>query len=193
MSIFGPLVEPGIDQTVDSTCILTSGEFLTEEDSVARLHSILSDSGLFKIFREVGGYYTQPREGQDRKDPRIDLIVGPKPELLALGWNYGFVGIECKKSGVKANNAIAQMLDYQRAVWTLPKGYKIVLSHCFLWPLEKQHGVISSIFAQQKLGSAFTTNFYDLVLATGEVVIFRYGHSGAEVCQRNVGNRAGSR
>jgi hypothetical protein len=175
------------------TPLLTVGDFADEAQSVISLDRHLQRCGQFKIYKEVPGYYTQPREGQDRKDPRIDRIISPTPELIRMGWHYGFIGIECKRSNIKANHPIAQMMDYQRAVWTINNGFKIALSYCFLWPFEKCHGFLGSMLAQQKLGSAYVTSYGTFTLAVGEHVLFRMSEDKIEVPHINVGNRAGSR
>jgi hypothetical protein len=189
------ILATGLDEYangLDENLLMTSGNYLDERQSVEAFDRIVEPSGLFKVHKEVRGYYTQPREGQERKDPRIDRILSPSPELLLSGWGYGFVGVECKRSGIKANTAIAQMMDYQRAIWTLNTGHKIHLSYCFLWPLKKCHGFAGSIFAQQKLGSAYV-HYNTFTLSVGEHVLFRLSDRGPEIPQINVGNRAGSR
>jgi hypothetical protein len=178
--------------TRDENLLMTAGDYIDEVASVNAFDAIIESSGFFRVYKEVRGYYTQPREGQERKDPRIDRIISPTPELLRMGWTYGFVGVECKRSGIKANTAIAQMMDYQRAIWTLNSGHKIHLSYCFLWHLKKCHGFVGSLFAQQKLGSAYV-HYNTFTLSVGEHVLFRLSDRGVEIPQINVGNRAGSR
>jgi hypothetical protein len=179
-------------QARQNDALMTTGCYKDETESVLALSEILVESGQFKIYKEVWGYYTQPREGQERKNPRIDMILSPNPQMLKAGWRYGFIGIECKRSNIKANHAIAQMMDYQRAIWTLNTGHKICLSYCFLWHFPKCHGFVGSMFAQQKLGSAYI-HYNTFTLAVGEHVLLRMHDNKIEIPQINVGNRAGSR
>lgn len=153
----------------------TTGEWATELESVAALDAHVEVTGLFSIYREVRGYYLQPRIGQEDKTPRIDRILVPKPELIAAGWTLGCVGVECKRSNEKIGRPISQMLDYSRAAWLIKPANDlwIVLRWVFLWPAKATGGPIASVLAQNRLGTlhyddrnrlAFRTAAQDLAL-----------------------------
>lgn len=173
---------------------LTAGRWATEQDSVAELDRILTQIGAFNVYREVVGEYIQPRVGQDRKTPRIDRMLIPKTELIEAGWAHGPIGIECKRSGEKLGPAIAQCIDYSRAVWH-HRDYRLALNWVFLWPAEKTHGALASILAQQRIGTAFTSPYELLKLASGEQVLASFNPDGQlrRVRAGDWGRKAGSR
>ena len=193
---------PILGPTVDHVGLYTCGDWETENHSTAALDSILTELGHFIIYREVEGYYLQPRLGQDLKRPRIDRILVPKPHLIEAGWHHGPIGIECKRSGAKVGPAMSQLLDYSRAAWLVEptKGIWIVVQWLFLWPLEYLHGPLASIQAQHRVGSATpNTSTYNrsvaLTLSTGTMpAVGIFHHDGTvHVGPGLNGRKAGSR
>ena len=144
---------------------ITVGSYETEDDAKLALDRELAhckDAGgndLFWLCKEVCGAFVQPRPCQNDRTLhglRIDRLLLPSPKLRELGWEYGAIGIEVKKSGVKIGPAISQAIDYSRAVWTLPDfgNIRVWLDWIFIWPMVKQHGPIASVLAQNRIGSA---------------------------------------
>lgn len=154
----------------------------------------MEDSGLFKIYREVPGYYIQRRLHQEEKNARIDRVLSPRDSLIRCGWQHGPIGIEVKAPGTKAGPAIAQMLDYSRAVWTIPSGFNFYLSWIFLWHLEVQTNTVASILAQHRLGTACTSPWEMFTLASGQVSLLRIRRDNEVLVGKATnGRRAGSR
>lgn len=60
--------------------------------------------------------------------------------------------MECKKTGEKPGRPLSQAIDYTRSVFDFTHGFMIMLRWVFVWPLEKQHGALASIMAQNKVG-----------------------------------------
>lgn len=149
----------------------TAGYYRTEVESCTALDRALEKPGLFNIYREVPGYFLQPKLGQEFKNPRIDRILTPKPALTALGWEYGPIGIECKRSMMRLGPPISQLLDYNRAIFEIKKGVWIKPEWLFLWPLDKVTGPVESILAQHRLGGAWVERWGgDLVFHSGQTL-----------------------
>lgn len=178
----------------DTRNLVTAGSWATEEASCAALDTILDLIDGFRVFREVRGVYTQPRVAQDQKTPRIDRVLTPLPKLMELGWCHGPIGIECKRSGEKLGPPISQCLDYSRALWEINHNW-VALNWVFLWPAEKTSGTVASILAQQRIGTADTSRYHSLKLASGEAVLARFDVDGhlEHVKDGNWGRKTGSR
>jgi hypothetical protein len=161
---------------------------------VDALDELIETSGHFMIYRQVRGSYLQPKLGQELKSPRIDRILVPKPQLIQQGWRHGPIGIECKKSGENIGRSIAQLLDYGRAAWLIEptKGLWIMCQWLFLWPTPKTSGVLASILAQHRVGTA-EPHCDGLRLASGESVIGRFDRYGLHIGAGTNGLKAGSR
>jgi len=133
-------------------------------------------SNLLRVYREMRGTLIQPRCCQHDRAVRIDCVLIPTPKFA--GWTLGAVGLEFKKSGMKIGKPVSQMLDYSRALWKLPpSGISIALDWVFLWPAEKEHGDLASLFAQQRIGTAFPS-YGGVDFFAGEVRIFQLRHDG---------------
>jgi len=171
----------------------THGNFATEAESVNALLEILHKIDLFNIYREVRGTYLHPRPGVPPQTPRIDVILGPKQELIDKGWTHGFVGIECKRSHEKIGRPISQMLDYSRAVWDIDAaGRRVMLNWVFLWPLHGQGGPIASVMAQNRIGNivmGHNTCLYFQSCGTIAMV----GVLGVDLRETTQGQKVGSR
>lgn len=173
---------------------LTFGPWTDERESVNALDEVLENCGLFRIYKEVPGYYLQPKPTRHLTSPRIDRVLSPAQLLVESGWSHGLIGIEGKASGVKSGPALSQMLDYSRAIWCLPYGYRVWLNWIFLWPLRKQHLTIASIMAQNCIGSAYPQRWRPLNLMSGEQAILRVHSTGEfDIGAGQNGQRIGSR
>lgn len=174
----------------------TCGDWNTEDESMAALDDIIEHSGLFMIYREVRGFYLQPRLDQELKRPRIDRVLVPRPSLIQGGWQHGPIGVEGKRSGERVGPAIAQILDYSRAAWLVEpsKGLWVMLPWLFLWPAKKTGGTVASILAQHRVGTAEPTYRNGIKFATGEQVLGSFGPAGTyRIGKGTNGRKAGSR
>ncbi len=181
--------------------LTTCGNFTTEAESVKALDDYLAQINHFNVYREVTGELLHPRYDADKKNPRIDRILVPKPTLERHGWAYGCVGIECKKSGKKLGRPISQALDYSRAVWAINATKVLVFcKYIFIWPLDAVYGSTSSIMAQHNIGCAFashTGSSWDrFVLQVGGINHFQFFPQSGEIRINEAiksGSKTGSR
>lgn len=133
---------------------LTCGEYVTEPDSVAALLSIINPAH-WSVKTEVDGWMLHPRLDTDGSGVvRVDAILKPTTRLIEYGWRWGFVGIECKRSGKKLGRVISQAMDYTRCVWNLPNGIDVMTRFVFAWPCEPQRGDLESLMVQNRIGVA---------------------------------------
>jgi len=187
-----------------SSCLhalCTAGEYWTEEDACKAFDAAVSRSGAFKFWREVTGECMQPLPGNIIKNKyRIDRVLLPTDKLREAGWTKGLIGVEIKRSKVKAGPPLSQMLDYQRCAWSSPKNIKVHLDYVFLFPLEKTMGTIASLMAQNRVGTCFLDNheqseWHRLAFFLGEqkVVVCYLNKGVIEVGNLNVGSKTGSR
>ncbi len=174
--------------------------YATETESAAALDALLAQVALWNVWAEVPGVMLQPKPCQRDRTVRIDRLLIPNQRLVDQGWKHGAIGIEIKRSGIKMGPAIAQAMDYTRAVWTLPRGgVQVWLSWVFLWPMPKQGGPVASILAQNRVGTATSDHWTTLQLKSGEQNILRVHspHSGrrgqVDIGSGTNGRRVGSR
>lgn len=174
---------------------ISFGEWETEKESVAVIRDILVNSGMFKIYDEVDGELMQPRLHAEKKDMRIDMILSPTSDLIKKGWTLGPVGLECKRSGVKLNEPLAQVMDYQRTVWTVDNGFRFMYQYSFLWPYYSAHGLAASIMAQQRIGTVELREGHEISFWCGEQWVLRYNLKDRTFKPRTPrnGNKSGSR
>lgn len=133
----------------------TCGYFATEEESCARFDEIFCNKLkiYFGVFKEVKGAYVVNSHCLDKCGCRIDRILIPKKPLIDRGWKFGAIGIECKKSGVKAGRPLSQCIDYRDAAFKFgSSGMTIMLEQVFLWPFGCSHGAFQSLIAQRRVG-----------------------------------------
>ena len=132
----------------------TAYDFATEKAAVADLQQRLKNVWLFNVHCEVDSAEITHRKPwhETKKGFRIDLILEPTDELIDSGWPYGYIGIECKRSGIPLGPPIIQMLQYHNATWRV-RGEVVELDYIFLWPCRKQSSLAASIFAQTHTGS----------------------------------------
>jgi len=176
--------------TIERTC----GTWQTEAESVAAFDRLIDEIGLFMIYREIRGMYLQPKLGQELKTPRIDRVLVPRPSLIDQGWTHGPIGIECKRSDENIGRPLAQLLDYSRATWLIEptKGIWVMLPWVFLWPMPKTSGVLASLLAQHRIGSA-EPHYSGLKLASGGSVLGQFTKYGVRIGAGTNGLKAGSR
>jgi hypothetical protein len=176
-----------------------AGNYETEEHATADLDRILESSGLFRIYREVEGYYLSHRPNREQKQARIDRILVPDQRLRDKGWN-AIVGVEAKRTGANVGPAVAQAIDYTWCMFRVGSTY-LYPEWIFLWPLEQQYGGLESVMAQNRIGHVYTTH----TKARGEELIFgqsatrllSIGAGGEFSCRGDlvsiVGRKTGSR
>jgi hypothetical protein len=184
----GSGVEPSWYQTW-----FTTGSWSTEEESASALDRLLSDLGMFRVYREVPGTLTQPRVGQRERTLRIDRVLVPVAELKERGWKHGAVGVEIKRSGVNIGPPLAQAIDYVRGSWQVG-GLWLQLGAVFLWPTMKQGGPIASLMVHNRIGTASFSRYDHLKFSLGEeVLLANNAYSGIRVGATESGRGAGSR
>lgn len=141
--------------TEENRCQFTTGNWVEEDAAKADLDDRLAKCDLFTVFSEVNGVYVQPRYLAEDKHPRIDRLLIPKPRLVAAGWKYGALGIECKASGRKLGPIVAQCEDYSRAAFRSPTtGLDVMCKWIFIWPLSEFAGDIASVMTSNRIGGA---------------------------------------
>lgn len=173
---------------------VTCGSYADETAACSAFDLLVEKTGMFKIHKEIWGDLIQPRTGCEQKRMKIDRILSPKNELIALGWTHGPIGVELKRSGVKIGPPLSQALDYCRTAWEMPGGYRIVLNFSFLFPVEKQHGTVASIMAQQRIGTISSTKWNPLSFCVGECVAIRFDEFWNVTMNKvDCGRKAGSR
>jgi hypothetical protein len=176
---------------------LTCGEYVTEPDSVAALLSIINPAH-WSVRTEVDGWMLHPRLDTEGSGwVRIDAILKPTPLLIEQGWRWGFVGIECKRSGKKLGRVISQAMDYTRCVWNLPNGIDVMTRFVFVWPCEQQRGDLESMMVQNRVGVAKhrEKNGQRLILFfNGTIAYADNGHQPPAIANElRGGSRKGSR
>lgn len=172
----------------------TIGEWATESESAMAFDKAVP-ADLFKVHCEVRGTLMSPRPAQADRSMRIDRVLVPTEQLLSLGWQFGIIGCELKRSGEKIGPAIAQAMDYSRTAWQLGP-FRVLTDYTFIWPMAKQGNTVGSILAQNRIGSADANDRVQFKLMCGETPILRIEPGsykpirvGATAC----GARAGSR
>lgn len=133
----------------------TYGTFSSESESCEALDEIIMKINGFVVHKEITGEIMHPRHGTKDRGVRIDRILLPKNQMARHGWDYGCIGIECKKSDKKVGRPLSQILDYTRAIWRITDtGIYTYCRYIFLWPMTKASGPVASIMAQNNIGSA---------------------------------------
>lgn len=175
----------------------TAGSYATEAEAAAAFDDAVLACGLWTVYIEVPGTLCQPRPAQSDKSLRIDRVLVPNQRLRDLGWAYGVIGVEIKKSGIGIGPPIAQAMDYSRAVWTLSQlgGTRVWLDWVFIWPMPKQSFTVASILTQNRIGSASSDIWTFLQLKSGEHNLIKVSRDGRiEIGHAIVnGRKAGSR
>ena len=130
----------------------TQGNYKTEDSAHEYIDQLLGTAGdLFKVFSEVDGVFSSVRLGH--KEVRIDRVLWPLRPLLAIGWRYGAVGIEIKKSNHPAGRLINQASDYVESMWTIPSsGLRFALNSVFIFPAFEYTDALASVMAARRVG-----------------------------------------
>ena len=156
----------------------TYGDYETEALACEHLDDILGKLTSFRVYKEVPGELMHPRYGTEDRKVRIDRLMVPVPSMAKLGWCYGCIGIECKRSGKKVGRPISQILDYTRAIWQLTDtGVNVYCRYIFLWPMYKTSGPLASIMAQNNIGTACidgSGDWHRLALQLGESNLLQF-------------------
>lgn len=177
-----------------SYSITTALEFTDEAAACDRLDELVQATGCFTIHREVRGYYLQPRMDAETKDARIDRILSPTAKLISAGWKLGPVGIECKVSKKKIGRCLCQAMDYSRAIWAMPNGFRILLPWIFIWPLDRVTHDLESVMAQNRIGWSTSNTWHTIKFAVAATTAFSYSHDGQiHTHDLPMGFKAGSR
>jgi len=165
----------GTYRAIDATC----GDYLTEADAAAAFDE-LAPCDMFDVATEVSGALRWPLHGQEvGTRVRIDRVLVPTQRTLDAGWEHGAIGVEIKKSGVKAGKSLNQMFDYLRSTFTIA-GQQMQLGYAVLWPYRgPEGGVLSSIFHGQRLAYAHPTD---------DGIVMRRTDSGGSTMDLIVGN-----
>lgn len=167
------------------------GQWTTEADACAELDRRVEESGLFRSYAEVNGYYLASRIHRQPRSARIDRILVPTDRLRSAGWNAA-IGVEIKASGEKLGPALCQAIDYTYAAFDL-RGTYVHPELIFLWPLPDQSGAVKSVMVQNGIGSLYDTYSESLVFMA-EHGLIRVGRNGSvtlnqHVAARKVGSR----
>ncbi|MCL4500379.1 MAG: hypothetical protein M1438_00810 [Deltaproteobacteria bacterium] len=167
-------------------------------------------SDYFNIYRECKGEAIYVKKlkrlfayWDNKKVPtsgKIDFILEPTDLLEKIGWEIGCIGVEVKSSSLinkKPGKAIAQILDYQSRIYSLPNG-KAELSMIFLFPYRDTAEFIASIMQQEGLGfvkyEPCYGNFQLLHPNTSHEFIFAYSSNGeVQIRRPRYGKRFGHR
>ena len=176
----GTLRLPDGTQVTRLSTTETTGDWLTEAASADAFEAAVAPSGLFRIYREVTGTLTQPRPEQVAKAMRIDRVLIPTQGLVALGWTYGAVGVEIKRSGVRIGPPLAQAMDYTRGAW-LVQGVLVHLGAVFLWPCDHQTGPLSSLMVHNRIGTVTPSRSAAALFVLGPETILRIGYDGRAI------------
>jgi hypothetical protein len=174
----------------------TSGAFATEEHALVAFDDVVERSSLFRLYREVEGYYMTHRPGRDLSHPRIDRILVPNSRLREQGW-VATVGVEAKRSGSKLGPLVCQALDYSWAIYDIGNTY-LHPEAIFLWPLDKDGlegesigHAIESVMTQNRIGYVRPTPKDNGVqFGLGGCWVLSFGDSGV-VARRDIFDRVG--
>lgn len=176
--------------------------FPLEADSARRIDAVLNgeQQRLFKVYREVSGRRLYIPPGKDQGGtPRIDRVLVPYPPAMDLGWRWGAVGIELKRSGEKVGPAVEQSVDYQHCQFRVPWAW-VHLDLVFLFPFCKATGFQESVMARNNIGGAWIRNSRgSLVLTMRGTDILELAANGAAMrevrdvaTERKFGNQGNS-
>lgn len=167
----------------------------TETENATAFDQTIEATGLFTAYPEVPGTLTQPKPGQVVKSVRIDRILVPTQTLLDHGWGHGIIGVEIKRNDAHLGRAVAQAMDYTRAIWTLPgSNFAVATPWVFIYPFDKQHGDIASLMAQNRVGTASANDWAVLRFNSGEANILHLSNTGElRIGAGSSGRKVGSR
>lgn len=175
--------------------VTTPGNWATEDASLEAFDRLIQQTGAFRVFKQVRGQYVQNLPYKDHAEPRIDRVLMPTPETVSMGWTYGPVGVEAKKSGVKIGRPVAQMLDYRRALFNINNsGTWVHLSWVFLWPMSQIHSEFASVMAQSQVGGIAPHWKGGITIHSGQNAIATHTpDEGFRIRNCRIGKKVGSR
>lgn len=142
-----------------SAVLKTCGHYATEDQAVCDLLSKVNVSH-WVVHREVDGWLLHPRSFSDGKlNLRVDVMLEPTEYLQLLGWRWGPIAIECKRSKFNVGPALCQIMDYTRCVWSLPNGFQVMSRLSFLWHFKPPGGTVASMMVNNRIGGAFLRDY----------------------------------
>ncbi len=178
----------------------TVGKHADEPAAWQEFDEIISRSGAFTMYREVRGEYIHPRIETEDKTARIDRILIPTNKLLDAGWKHGgAIGVEGKKSDMKAGPLVVQAIDYTRCAFRIERNECLIANvlprWVFVYPVKPGAGDIASIMQRNRIGTVFVNGYSGaLVFSCGNTsVITIYGDGLVKAKDTNIGNKRGSR
>lgn len=177
---------------------ITLGHFMQEHQAWDAFdQAVALDGGLWKSYAEVRGYHFAPMVGQDHEGKQIDRILVPTAKMIELGWKYGSIGIEVKKSGMALAPIFSQCLDYRRSVFTLTHNFRIHLDTIFVFEADKQQGGMGHLCCANRIGTCHRDKRTGrLKFYLGELCVFRFEADGKPKFGLNVnsvGRKCGHR
>jgi len=172
----------------------TAGAFASEHESLAAFDEAVDRSGLFRLYREVDGYYVTHRPERELSCPRIDRILVPNAKLRELGW-VATIGVEAKRSGAKLGPMVCQALDYSWAIYRVSDTY-LHPEAIFLWPVDRE-GIdgetighaIESVMTQNRIGYACPAR-EGVQFGVGGCWVLSFSSAGV-VARRDIFDRVG--
>lgn len=173
----------------------TFGTWDTEEDAAKEFDRLVMIGGLFRnVYREIPGFYVQPKMFQTEKKCRIDRILMPSPALIEAGWEHGPIGVELEASRRKVAGPIEQLMDYTRAAWTIEKGYHILIERFFLWPWCESAGNVLSLAVQHRIGGISISWEHELRFWVGSTRVIGRNADGSILARKIAsGKKSGHR
>ena len=172
---------------------LTCGPWRTEAEAEDYAVAFLERTDLFKLYRQVPGRPLCQRHFQTPKTVRADILLLPRPRLLAAGWGDGAIVVEVKRSGEKTGPGYSQLLDYLNTAWPLAGGVCVLPTFGFLFPVRKRFGPLASIMAQQHIGTAWVDQGTLWLYAGESRVMTIYESGGVRLGHTNIGHGLGAR
>lgn len=93
----------------------TGGGYDTEDEAKTHFATLISASGLFDVEREVEAIPIDVVEKKNKEWGYIDFVMFPTESALTGGWTLGPIGVEVKREGESAGEALAQTWDYRQS------------------------------------------------------------------------------
>lgn len=158
-------------QTTDPLGTLTCGMYKTEIDACREFDSIIDGTGLFTIAREVLATPMDTDDWRLAKRGRLDRALMPTHLAIDRGWQLGAIGVEVKRSQVKAGPPMAQARDYRRSWLQIDSRQAFRISFAFLFPYRPAGGGMAySLMHSDRVGGAYIKDG-ELVLNCGGSII----------------------
>ena len=184
-----------MDQFKDlSDKTVATGNWDTEAAAQEALVNFLQKTGLFYIYQQVVGRPLSTCYFKKYQNVRADVLVLPSEKLIAQDCNGGAFIFEVKRPGKKIGPAISQLWDYLNSAWPITGAVAIVPTYAFIFSAPQQFQTVSSILAQNHIGTAEIIDGI-LHLYCGHQLVMRIGQDGTIewMGKHNFGKRIGSR